>query len=131
MTRRERKNVFAGLGFTSLWIIGLVVFTGYPVLASLYFSFCDYSILKAPVWSGLENYRQLVHDELFWKSLRNTLFYAGLAVPLGTVKSRIARGILQLREILGVIDCEPASAPVNTPANAATCGRARGSDAFA
>ena len=100
MTRRERKNVFAGLGFTRLWIIGLVVFTGYPVLASLYFSFCDYSILKAPVWSGLENYRQLVHDELFWKSLRNTLFYAGLAVPLGTVVS-LALAVLLNQDVRG------------------------------
>jgi multiple sugar transport system permease protein len=35
------------------------VFTAYPVAASLFYSFCDYSILKAPVWCGLENYRQL------------------------------------------------------------------------
>ena len=36
------------------------------------------------MWCGLENYQQLVHDGLFWKWLRNTLFYAGLSVPLGT-----------------------------------------------
>jgi multiple sugar transport system permease protein len=84
MTRNERKQVRAGLGFTSLWIIGLGVFTAYPVFASLYYSFCDYSILKSPVWCGLENYQQLAQDGLFWKSLRNTLFYAGLSVPLGT-----------------------------------------------
>ncbi|HUL55127.1 MAG TPA: sugar ABC transporter permease [Opitutaceae bacterium] len=100
MTPRERKNLFAGLGFTSLWIVGLVAFTAYPVVASLYFSFCDYSILKAPVWTGLENYRQLVHDELFWKSLRNTLFYAGLAVPLGTVVS-LALAVLLNQDVRG------------------------------
>lgn len=85
MTPRERRQLFTGLGFTSLWIVGLGLFTGYPVLASLYYSFCDYSILTSPVWCGTENYRQLVHDDLFWKSLYNTLFYAGLSVPLGTV----------------------------------------------
>ena len=84
MTRSERKQLRTGLGFTSLWIIGLGAFTAYPVIASLYYSFCDYSILKSPVWCGLENYQQLAQDGLFWKSLRNTLFYAGLSVPLGT-----------------------------------------------
>ena len=87
MTARERGQFFAGIGFTSLWIIGLGAFTAYPVIASLYYSFCDYSILKEPVWCGLENYQQLFSDDLFWLSLRNTLFYAGLSVPLGTVMS--------------------------------------------
>jgi multiple sugar transport system permease protein len=85
MTRNEKKQFRAGIGFTSLWIVGLAAFTAYPILASLYYSFCDYSILKSPVWIGLENYQQLAQDGLFWKSLRNTLFYAGLSVPLGTV----------------------------------------------
>jgi multiple sugar transport system permease protein len=84
MTRNERKQLGAGLGFTGLWILGLATFTAYPVVASLYYSFCDYSILKSPVWTGLDNYRQLAHDDLFWKSLKNTLFYAGLSVPAGT-----------------------------------------------
>lgn len=67
MTRGEKKQLRAGLAFTSLWILGLGAFTAYPVIASLYYSFCDYSILKGPVWSGVENYQQLVQDGLFWK----------------------------------------------------------------
>jgi multiple sugar transport system permease protein len=93
MTRNEKKQLKAGLGFTSLWIIGLATFTAYPVIASFYYSFCDYSILKSPVWCGLENYQQLFQDGLFWKSLRNTLFYAGLSVPLGTA---VALGLAML-----------------------------------
>jgi len=93
MTRNERKQLRAGLGFTSLWIVGLAAFTAYPVVASLFYSFCDYSILKSPVWCGLENYHQLLQDGLFWKSLRNTLFYAGLSVPLGTA---VALGLAML-----------------------------------
>jgi multiple sugar transport system permease protein len=87
MTRRERQRFFTGLGFTGLWIVGLAAFTAYPVAASLYYSFCDYSILKTAVWCGLDNYHELFRDELFWKSLGNTLFFAGLSVPLGTVVS--------------------------------------------
>ncbi|ATC63841.1 spermidine/putrescine ABC transporter permease [Nibricoccus aquaticus] len=93
MTPRERKNFFAGLGFTSLWIVGLGVFTAYPVIASLYYSFCDYSILKSAVWIGGENYQELVGDALFWKSLGNTLVFAALSVPLGTA---VALGLAML-----------------------------------
>ena len=84
MRATELRRMGTGMAFTSLRIIGLSVFTVYPVAASLFYSFCDYSILKSPVWIGGENYAQLWADDVFWRSLRNTLFYAGLSVPLGT-----------------------------------------------
>jgi RNA polymerase sigma-70 factor, ECF subfamily len=54
-----------------------------------------------------------------------------LAVPVGTVKSRIARGILQLRRVLAFTEPEPASAPVSGQADAAASGCDSVSDAFA
>lgn len=87
MTTADWRRLRAGLSFTALWIVGFGVFTLYPVLASLYYSFCDYSVLQRPLWIGLENYRTLAADDVFWLSLRNTLIFAGAAVPLGTVVS--------------------------------------------
>lgn len=87
MTRGERHSLKNGLAFTALWFVGLGVFTVYPVLASLYYSFCDYSVLQAPVWSGLENFQRMAGDEVFWKSLKNTLLYAAMALPAGMVVS--------------------------------------------
>ena len=54
-----------------------------------------------------------------------------LAVPVGTVKSRIARGIMQLREILGFVEPEPASARVSSRADAEAPGCGRAEAAFA
>jgi multiple sugar transport system permease protein len=93
-------RIGAGLGFTGLWIIGLGVFTAYPVLASLYYSFCDYSILQRPVWIGLENYKEMFQDDVFWLSLRNTLYFAVLSVPLGAAVS-ISLALLLNCEIRG------------------------------
>lgn len=87
MSRHQRHNLRNGLAFCALWFVGFGLFTAYPVLASLYYSFCDYSVLQPPVWSGLENYQRLWNDAVFWQSLRNTLFFAALALPLGTVVS--------------------------------------------
>lgn len=87
MTARERHNLRNGLAFCWLWFVGLGVFTVYPVLASLYYSFCDYSVLQAPVWIGGENYQRMLADTLFWKSLRNTLIFAALSLPLGMIVS--------------------------------------------
>jgi multiple sugar transport system permease protein len=79
----ERRQMWAGLGFVSPWLIGLGLFTVFPVVASLYYSFCDYSVLDRAHPVGVANYADLFRDELYLKSLGNTLFYAALSIPLG------------------------------------------------
>ena len=82
------NNAVKGLAFLSPWIVGFCLFTAVPVALSLYFSFCDYSNTspnRPPVWTGLDNYRRLMHDEVFWISVKNTAYYAVLALPLGLI----------------------------------------------
>jgi multiple sugar transport system permease protein len=87
MSAQEIRRTAHGLLFCLPWLLGLSLFTLYPVAASLFYSFCDYSVLQPPVWTGGENYQLLLHDDLFWRSLQNTLFFAVFSVPLGTVVS--------------------------------------------
>jgi multiple sugar transport system permease protein len=77
----------AGYLFAMPWLFGFVVFMLYPLLASVYYSFCEYSVLKAPIFVGLDNYRDIMHDKKFWISLWNTVFFTGLSVPIATVVS--------------------------------------------
>ncbi len=63
-------------------LLGLLFFYIGPMIASLYYSFTDYNLLSPAEWVGLENYRDLLGDELFWKSLRVTAIYSGVSVPL-------------------------------------------------
>ena len=83
MTKGERRNLRNGLLFVAPWFVGIGFFILYPVLSSLYHSFCDYSVLEPPVLIGLTNYTDLARDAVFWKSLWNTFFYAFFAIPLG------------------------------------------------
>jgi multiple sugar transport system permease protein len=79
--------------FALPWIIGFSVFMLYPLVASLYFSFTDYSVLRSPNWVGLSNYSELMGDEVFWKTVFNTFYFAAGALPLGTV---VAIGLAML-----------------------------------
>ncbi|MBW7929200.1 MAG: sugar ABC transporter permease, partial [Fimbriimonadaceae bacterium] len=83
MTLKEKKETRSALLFASPWVIGFCVFLAYPLLASIYYSFCDYSVLRPPVWIGLRNYTNLFQDEVFYKTLSNTAIYAIFALPLG------------------------------------------------
>ena len=94
MTRAERKSLQIGLAFISPWIIGFLAFTLYPVGASIYYSFCDYDVLSKPVWVGTLNYRDMLTDSVFWKSLYNTLFFAAFSLPLGLVMSLLVAVLL-------------------------------------
>lgn len=51
MRMAEAKN---GILFVLPWIIGFLGFTLYPILSSLYYSFCDYSVIKEPVFTGVK-----------------------------------------------------------------------------
>lgn len=72
-----------GLAFLSPWLIGFFGFTLVPIGLSLYYSFCNYSLLQPPLFKGFDNYQKLAHDPIFWKVLFNTLIYGLLALPLG------------------------------------------------
>lgn len=87
MTRGERRTLLVGLAFISPWIVGLLLLTVYPVVATIYYSFCDYHVLARPIWIGTLNYQDMITDHVFWQSLYNTLFYAAIAIPLGLLAS--------------------------------------------
>lgn len=70
-----------GIIFVSPFIVGFICFVAYPILASFYYSFCDFNIFQKPQWIGMGNYRTLLNDELFAISVYNTLYYTALYIP--------------------------------------------------
>jgi len=100
MTLGERRNLIKGLVFISPWIVGFFAFNLYPLIASIWFSLCDYSVLSQPVFLGAQNYVDLWHDPVFWKALRNTIVFAVVAIPLSTFLS-IGLAVLLNQPIAG------------------------------
>jgi multiple sugar transport system permease protein len=80
-----RRNL-EGWAFASPWILGFVLFTAGPMLASAVMAFVKWDLLTPPSFVGLENFRQaLWRDPLVWHSLKVTTIYAAIAVPLNVV----------------------------------------------
>jgi multiple sugar transport system permease protein len=79
------KNTLKGLAFVSPWLAGFFFFLLLPIALSLYYSFHDYALIQRtpPGYVGLDNFRQMAGDPLFWRALGNTFKYAALAVPAG------------------------------------------------
>ena len=72
---QEARRIRAGLLFISPWLLGFLVLTVYPVIASAYYSFTEFRVLSPPKWVGLRNYAELFTDrDYFLPSLANTVF---------------------------------------------------------
>ena len=67
--RQPWKTNVEGFLFALPWIIGFLIFSVYPIFMSGYYSFTDFSAIKDPVFVGLENYKSLFKDPLFYKSM--------------------------------------------------------------
>ena len=104
--RRRRISDETAAGWISIspWIIGFLLFTAWPVAASLYFSFTKYNVVESPHWIGLDNYRELLgDDDRFFKSVRNTVVYSALYVPLHVATAMgVALLLNQARKMTGV-----------------------------
>jgi multiple sugar transport system permease protein len=72
----------AGYLFLLPWLIGLFVITIGPLLASLYLSFTEYSLIESPTWIGLDNYIRMLDDARLHQSLQVTFTYVIVSVPL-------------------------------------------------
>jgi multiple sugar transport system permease protein len=87
---RRRRDTIEGYLFIMPVVLGLILFTFGPMLASLYFSMTDYPILRSPEWAGLKNYINLfTREKYFWKSVQVTVTYAVFSVTLGIIGSFI------------------------------------------
>ena len=72
----------AGYLFLLPWLIGLLVFTIGPMIASGYLAFTDYNLLQPPQWSGMDNWVRMFNDTRLWNSFRVTIVYVFVGVPL-------------------------------------------------
>jgi sn-glycerol 3-phosphate transport system permease protein len=64
-------------------LVLLVAFTHWPTAATFWDSFhSSPKGARAAVWVGLDNYRAMADDPVFWKALRNNLWFAGATIPL-------------------------------------------------
>jgi multiple sugar transport system permease protein len=77
--RRQGKAAHV---FLLPFLLGLVLITAVPLIASLYLSFTDYDLLGDPSLIGFENFQRMVEDERFWASVGVTLRYVLVSVPL-------------------------------------------------
>jgi multiple sugar transport system permease protein len=96
--RRQRakeagRDNKAGYLFLLPWLIGLVVITVGPMLASLYLSFTNYSLIQAPKWVGFDNYLRMLEDPRLHNALKVTFIYVFVSTPLQLI---LALGVAML-----------------------------------
>ncbi len=121
-----KREAATGRALVLPWFIGFLIFNVFTIGSSLYLSFTEYNLFRAPEWVGLDNYAQLFdvsagtlqsrtqrsedvlaprHDEVirieigeggwvfgaanedFWRSMKLTMTYAFLSVPIGLAAS--------------------------------------------
>ncbi|MBO0813476.1 MAG: sugar ABC transporter permease [Microlunatus sp.] len=80
MTLAHREAIWFYV-FAGPAILGLLLFSLGPMIASLLLSFTNYDMLSAPSWVGIANYRALAGDQIFLKSLSVSLIYGLVSVP--------------------------------------------------
>lgn len=85
--KSKKKKISKGYFYVAPWFLAYALFSLVPMLMSVYMSFTDWPVIGSPTFIGLDNFRDLVHDEAFRNSLWVTIRYAVFTVPLGMIAS--------------------------------------------
>lgn len=65
----------------------IVAFSVLPIIMSIFFSFTKYNIMQPPEFIGLENYKSLFTDKALMESIKNTIRFSVVTVPIQTILS--------------------------------------------
>jgi multiple sugar transport system permease protein len=103
-----KSEAATGLALIMPWFLGFLIFNVYPFIASFYLSLTDYNLLRPlslarlPDFVGFKNYQYAVSgDPNFWPSIRLTLLYGAISIPLGLAGS-LFTAMLLARPVRGV-----------------------------
>lgn len=107
MSGRQRRNLIAGYAFLVPNLLGVLAFSLFPIITTLYLTFTEWDLSSRPQFTGLRNFVLMARDDLFWKTLGNTFYYTFAAVPiaiflafwLALLLDRRMRGVLSFRVI--------------------------------
>jgi multiple sugar transport system permease protein len=95
--RGRRHEAITGWGMVSPSVLLIGLFGLVPVVWAFVLSFQQNDLQTPGVWVGLKNYHQLVNDPIFWSSVRHTVVYTVLFVPITLVLSLLAAAALNGR----------------------------------
>lgn len=95
MNSDSRSEARAGWGFITPAMLLIGVFFAIPVVSALVLSFTDFDIYSigdvgSTRFVGFKNYSDLLAMPLFWKALRNTLYFVMVGGPLSAAASLAA-----------------------------------------
>jgi len=99
--KRKRRNNLVAWSFILPNFAGFFIFTLIPVIASFILAFMKWDAFSAPEFTGLDNFNKMIHDQVFWKSLWNTIYYTVGTVPLTLVLS-LGLALLLNKKIRGI-----------------------------
>ncbi|MER6070250.1 sugar ABC transporter permease [Streptomyces sp. NPDC001817] len=100
LSRKHREWLAAGL-FLAPDVLGLLVFVAIPMVLSVALSFFQVSGFGSYQWIGLGNYRRMMHDPLFWDSMKISGEYVVILVPVLFCVS-LGLGLLVKQKLPGV-----------------------------
>jgi len=106
MARRRRgrlvlRNTAVGWSFLLPNFAGFAVLTLVPVALLFYYAFTSWNVFGGAEWTGLDNFRQLLHDRSFRTALTNTVYYTVFHIPL-TLAAALGLALLLNRKLRGV-----------------------------
>jgi multiple sugar transport system permease protein len=100
--RRSEHEGLTALLFLLPNLVGFLVFTALPVGAAFLLAFYDYDLLLGASFAGLENFRELVSDEVFRAAFFNTVYFTAVSVPLSVVLG-LATAMLVNQALRGIV----------------------------
>ncbi|HEY4391035.1 MAG TPA: sugar ABC transporter permease [Paenibacillus sp.] len=94
------KSDRAGYLYILPWLLGLILFTLGPMIFSLILSFSKWDVItgvESIKFVGLDNFKAIFHDDLFYQSLKVTFIFALVSVPLYQIASLLMALLLNMR----------------------------------
>jgi multiple sugar transport system permease protein len=83
---KPKRETLAAFLFILPWIVGFVLLIGGPLVFTIILGFTRYDVFRPPKFVGLTNFiRLFTDDEVFAKSIRNTLYYSLFNVPISVI----------------------------------------------
>lgn len=82
---KERRETSIAFLFLFPNMIGFLVFSAIPIVAAFFISFYNWDLLLGANFVGLDNYKQLLTDNVFRAALINTLYFVVVSVPLAVI----------------------------------------------